>query len=362
MSIIFIMLIVLVLRITIWRSANQQDVIITKTIGNIQNTNINITYCGKENPFDDMLSYGINGSNVNEINNHNVRCSVGFADIVPIDEYVLKNNITSEEFCQKYGFLYMYTSNKGKNYYLLQDTFGNSPCWNLLIEDSGKWDFIKLCNTEKETQDSFRFALKMEFKEDDLYIYLDSCLCIVNNKNEISIINWNLNELFLEICNQDIRTHNSKVKYIDGNLYLIASTEKYKDYFVIKYDTKNRYIQKYKTNHSAQEVLEFDNEVIIISINENKIFLEKFSDNSLKCAEISSVTKLNLEHFKKNTSLTEVIEYGTGFYLALANADDSNPKNYIFNISYNNLELIGFKEIKLINKNYNLYGINFFIL
>lgn len=354
------MLIALVFFCTENKKANSQDVVITREVGNVDNTILNITYCGKENPFEDMLSYSIVDSNVKNIDTHNVRCTSGFANVVPIENYIANNDMTTSDFCQKYGVLYMSLYHDEKNYYLCQNIFSNPNCWNLLVEENGTWNFIKLCDMEDETEESFRFALKMQFEGKKLYIYLDSGLCIVDSNYEVSIQKWNINKLFWEICNQDIRPHNTKVQYIDGYLYFLASSNKYKDYFVIKYNISKEEIQKYKTNYSAQEILNVNNNIVILSINENKVFLEKFYNNSIEYQEISEITDLKLENFKKNTPLTKIINYGEGFYLTLTNADDSNPKNYIFNINYKDLELLGFEEVVLKNRNYNLYGISFY--
>lgn len=341
---------------------NSLDIKVTNKIGSIDNVNLNITYCGKENPFENMLTYSVFNSNIKSVSSHNVRCTYGFANVEPINNYINKSGITSSDFCKKYGSLYMSVYNKGQNYYLFQNVFNDPNCWNLIIEKNGNLEFIKLCDIEKNKEDSFRFAVRMEFKGEYLHIYLDTGLCIVNSKHEVNIQKWDLNKFFGKVCNQDIRPHNSKVQYFDGCLYLLGSSEEYKDYFIIKYNISQEKIQKYKTNYSAQEIFEMNNNIVVLSLDDNKIFLETICNNSVMCQEIKGITNLNLESFKKNTSLTKIINYDRGFYLTLANSDDSNPKNYIFNISYDNSELIGFKEVTLYNKNYNLYGISFFLI
>ena len=353
------MLIVLTCTFYICNNPNYNNVEIIREKGSIDNLKLSITYCDKNNPFENFISYDVRDNGITEITSHNVRSTMGFSNVEAINQYVQKNELTSEEFCANYGFLYMSISNKNKNYYLLQGYNTDYYYWNLFYEENGNYKIVKLSESQINNNESFQMAFKMEFKDDILNIYLDSGLYEINSNFEISVKPWNMNEILSRICEMELRPHNSKIQYINNAIYLLASTEGYKEYYLVKYDMLKNTLETYKTNYCAQEVFEFNNELVILSTKDNKIFFERFISDILNSKEVLQISELNLENFRKNTPLTDIIVDNSNIYLTMSNSDELNSKNYVFNIDFNKLQLLGFKEILCSNTQYKVYGIMF---
>ena len=170
---------------------------------------------------------------------------------------------------------------------------------------------------------------------------------------------WDMNDVLTRICQLGIRPHNSKIQYKDNYIYILASSEGYKEYYVVKYDISKNTIDKYETNYCAQDIFEYKNEVILLSVCDNKVFFEKLIDNNVNSEEVVSISNLNLDEFRKNTPITKIIVKNDNIYITMSNNDENKPISYIFNIGANNYELLGFKEFQCTNAQYKIYGINF---
>lgn len=358
MGIIFIMLIVLIYVIGTNKSLDYNNINVVRKKGTIDNVKLNITYCDKDNSFENFLSYEVKNDQITETTLHNVRSTMGFSNIEPIDRYVENNGMNSQEFCNKYGFLYMSLNNQGKNYYLLQGYNGNLYYWNLFFEENNEYKIIKISEGEVSNE-SFQMAFKMEVKDDTLRVYLDSGLYEINSEFEVSVMQWDMNDVLTRICQLGIRPHNSKIQYKDNYIYILASSEGYKEYYVVKYDISKNTIDKYETNYCAQDIFEYKNEVILLSVCDNKVFFKKLIDNNVNSEEVVSISNLNLDEFRKNTPITKIIVKNDNIYITMSNNDENKPISYIFNIGANNYELLGFKEFQCTNAQYKIYGINF---
>ena len=353
MSIIFIMLIVIIIKVN-----SNHNIKLTFNKGNIGNAKINITYTNKQDPFNDVFSYTISNLGINVSTEDNIRCTSGFANVEPLMKFLKQNNYNENDFTKKVGSLYMYRNYEGKNYYLLLNINTLPYCWNLIVENSGEYKLIKVIEVNKNTDNDYRFAVNIENINDRIYLYLDSGLYAINSDYSVECVKeWNLNRIFLEICNDGIRTHNTQIKYLDNNLYLLASAEGYKEYYLVKYNISENSFEKFKTKHSAQGIITLNDNISIISVDENRVFIETYS-SKLKCKEINDISDLNLNHFTKNTILNKISIIDGKLYILLSSIKEIEPRTYIFCLDSINFNLLGIKEITLKNIDYIIYGIS----
>lgn len=322
-----------------------------KDFGSINNFSVNMTF---ENIDGNVVTYNIEEDNIKELNYINYKMGLNFGDDYFFKEYLKLNNISEEQFFQKYGFIRGYHQYKDKYIYLLSKFSIGQNSWNVLIKDKNNYKIFKLADIDDKysKQNNLSFCLRIDVMEEKICVYLESGLYIIDNNYNVESIKFDSNNIFSELSEENLIPSISRIKYMQENLYIISADKDF-NFYLIKYNISDSEFTKYNLNYIPQCIDIANNEIFVLSSNKNKIFIEKIEDEHITYKEITEITNLNLESFMTQTPVNKLIVEKENIYFVFSN-NNNKDKAYIFNINANSLKLEGFKEINLKNSGYYL--------
>ncbi len=184
---------------------------IKKSGGTIKGICVNITLQDKqESPF----TYAVRENGIKKLKVQNSNFGLGFGDSASLKQYIEENNISEQEFTQKYGYVRAYFREGDKQLYVLS-LLSKKTVWNLLIIEKYKSSIFKLADiTENVDDNNFSFVSKIEKRLDDIYIYLESGIYILKEDYSICSISFDLNNILREISEQDLIPSITRIEYI----------------------------------------------------------------------------------------------------------------------------------------------------
>ena len=315
-----------------------------RTIGSINDLSVNMTFKDIDENFS---TYNINNNHSEKLNYINYKMGLHFGDDYFLKEYFKKNNISQESFCEKYGFIRGNYQYKDISVYTFSKFTKENDEWNVLIKNKDKYKILKLSDIDPKysKQNNLSFCLKIQIENEKIYIYLESGLYIIDNEFNIESIKFDANKIFKEISQSNIIPSITRIQYIDNNLYVISADREF-NFYLIKYDIINLSYTKYTLNFVPQCIDTLNNEIIILSSKQNRIFIETLNDEKIISKEIKDITNLNLKNFLTQTPVNKLVVNNNKLYFVFSN---NNTKNvvYIFCVDATSLNLEGFKEITL---------------
>lgn len=341
---------------------------INKTFGNNCDIGINLTYMNKIENFDNIFSIIAKGRKVEDKTKSDVRITTGFADTNALDNYIkLRGYNSNQEFLSENGYVSLYYQIKDKKYYLLQNKNTHPYSWNLLIENNGNFEFIKLSditNDDNSKIPNLSFSKKVEYVDGKIRFYLDNGIYIVDINNKVEHKKINLNEIFYNISKKYALTlYSTKIEYNDDHFFIIAKDKKNKSY-LINYDINKNTSTILPLNYDAQEITVVQKEIKVISVERNNIYLEEYNinENTITINKLYSGERFSSESFIHDLHCS-VISYNNKLALSLSSeCSKSGVNTYVFCFDIDNqYKLQSYNDYLMSDDNFMLYGIQMYI-
>lgn len=366
----FIFVILILVLALMQKKDELSNVKLTKSIGEKDIVETSLTYISKKTSFDDIFTCYINNEKLENKVIPNIKTTLGFADVTSLDKYAISNGYKEnpESFLKEYGYVYLYYKHKESEYYLLQNKSKKpNVVWNVLIKRGGDYELVNLCNDiqaydERGNYHNAIFAKKVEYKDDKIYFYLSNGIYALDENNNIEVKEINLNKIFSQIESKVKYTklYTTKIEYIEDCFYVLCKDET--KYYLIQYDIENEEVLFVPLNYNAQNITVINQNVMIISTEKNKVYLETYnkSRNESTIREIMSINKHKLCDIRLD-GINPIIVYENTISFALSGDFKKQEKTYTVTIEKESLNLLNFREYTSNSQKYYIYGISMYV-
>ena len=362
--IVIIAVIAVAITATIFINNYTKDSNLIKEFSPCDKVGINITYFHDIETYKNTFTKVIMGSSVSEKENGDAKITVGFADTYLLDQYVSQMEYASlQDFLKDNGYLTLYYNFKGTHYYLLRNTTTLPYSWNLLIASKNDFKFVQLSTIDPQKIES-AYAKKVEYFDGAIRFYLGCGIYSVDSKGNVDVTEINLDNAFRNIYEETkFNLLASRIEFYNNTFYVLATDETNRSY-LIKYDTISCECKTFQLQYLAQDIVIHKNNICVLSMNNDKIYLETFDylSDTIKVREFEAINKLKLGKLSKRSLWSSLSYDGSLFFTFSTDIESDVKSTYLFNIDTNNFDILSANSYSMTDRNFNIYGLYFYIL